>query len=67
MEKPRVGTYWTHTKTRTSYRIIAVGLWEETLEECVVYVSENGENVGSDLWKSSWMGDSLSDLIINRR
>ena len=43
MEKPRVGTYWTHTKTWTSYKVIAVGLWEETLEECVVYVSENGE------------------------
>ena len=43
MDKPKVGSYWTHNKTGRNYKILCVGLWEETLEECVVYVSENGE------------------------
>ena len=46
MDKPKVGSYWTHNKTGRNYKILCVGLWEETLEECVVYVSENGENCG---------------------
>ena len=40
MDKPKVGSYWTHNKTGRNYKILCVGLWEETLEECVVYVSE---------------------------
>lgn len=43
MDKPKVGSYWAHNKTGRNYKILCVGLWEETLEECVVYVSENGE------------------------
>lgn len=39
MKKPMVGSYWVHKKTLKEYKVIAVGLWEETLEECVVYVS----------------------------
>ena len=41
--KPRPGSIWTHKKTLKDYKVIAVGLWEETLEECVVYVSLNKE------------------------
>lgn len=37
--KPKTDSIWTHLKTGNKYRIIQVGLWEETLEECVVYVS----------------------------
>ena len=40
MSKPKVGSYWTHKKTGRDYKILCVGLWEETLEECVVYASE---------------------------
>ena len=43
MEKPMVGSYWVHKKTLKEYKVIAVGLWEETLEECVVYVSLDKE------------------------
>jgi hypothetical protein len=39
MKKPMIGSYWVHKKTSKEYKVIAVGLWEETLEECVVYVS----------------------------
>jgi hypothetical protein len=28
-------------KTGRDYKILCVGLWEETLEKCVVYVSED--------------------------
>lgn len=41
MNKPKIGSYWTHKKSRRDYKVIHIGLWEETLEECVVYVSEN--------------------------
>ena len=41
MNKPKVGTYWTHKKTRRAYKVLYIGLWEETLEECVVYLSED--------------------------
>ena len=43
MRKPKVGSYWTHNKNFKDYKVIAVGLWEETLEECVVYVSLDKE------------------------
>lgn len=39
MIKPKIGSYWVHKKTAKKYKVLAVGLWEETLEECVVYVS----------------------------
>lgn len=41
MIKPKVGSYWTHKKTGRDYKILCVGLWEETLEKCVVYVSKD--------------------------
>jgi hypothetical protein len=40
MNKPKVGSYWTHKKTGNNYKVVYIGLWEETLDECVVYVSE---------------------------
>lgn len=39
IKKPKIGSYWTHKKTRNEYKVVHIGLWEETLEECVVYVS----------------------------
>lgn len=39
MEKPRIGSYWAHKKTAKEYKVVYIGFWEETLEECVVYVS----------------------------
>ena len=42
--KPETDSIWTHLKTGNKYRVIQVGLWEETLEECVVYVSLDGSN-----------------------
>ena len=36
MKKPMIGSYWVHEKTSKEYKVIAVGLWEETLEGCVV-------------------------------
>ncbi|ORP02764.1 hypothetical protein B7693_04405 [Streptococcus mitis] len=43
MKKPMVGSYWVHKTTLKEYKVIAVGLCEETLEECVVYVSLDKE------------------------
>lgn len=43
MEKPKIRSYWVHKKTGREYQVITVGLWEETLEECVVYVSLDTE------------------------
>lgn len=54
MSKPKVGSYWTHKKTGRDYKILCVGLWEETLEKCVVYFSEDNNK---DLVKYSWMDD----------
>lgn len=42
-DKPRPGSIWMHKKTLKRYKVIAVGLLEETLEECVVYVSLDAE------------------------
>ena len=39
MKKPRIGSYWVHKKTFKEYKVVYIGFWEETLEECVVYVS----------------------------
>ena len=41
MSKPKTGSHWVHKKTRKAYKVAYVGLWEETLEECVVYISED--------------------------
>lgn len=39
MRKPKIGSYWMHKKTVKEYKVVYIGFWEETLEECVVYVS----------------------------
>lgn len=39
MKKPKIGSHWIHKKTGRRYKVIHRGLWEETLEKCVVYVS----------------------------
>lgn len=39
MQKPKIGSYWEHRKTGNQYKVVYIGYWEETLEECVVYIS----------------------------
>lgn len=36
---PEINSVWLHFKTGKKYKVVQVGLWEETLEKCVVYVS----------------------------
>lgn len=36
---PKINSIWVHLKTDKKYKVVQVGLWEETLEKCVVYVS----------------------------
>ena len=36
---PEINSVWLHLKTGKKYKVVQVGLWEETLEKCVVYVS----------------------------
>ena len=36
---PEINSVWLHLKTGKKYKVLQVGLWEETLEKCVVYVS----------------------------
>lgn len=43
MQKPKIGSYWEHRKTGNKYKVVHIGYWEETLEECVVYVSIDDE------------------------
>lgn len=43
MTKPKIGSHWMHKKTCNKYKVVQIGYWEETLEECVVYVSLDDE------------------------
>lgn len=36
---PEINSIWLHLKTGKRYKVVQVGLWEETLEKCVIYVS----------------------------
>lgn len=63
----QVGARYKHYKTGGTYKVVAVGLYEETTEPCVVYKAEYGSEMTWIRPLGSWLDEVLVDDVPVKR